>query len=247
MKPLRWVPDATGRFAKRPHYSPEQLDAECERVISQFLQSRHGHIVFPISTEDLTVLLERDVEDLDCYADFSTEAGEVEGLTEFRRGRKPTVKIAAILTNTAGFENRLRTTLTHEYGHVHFHNDLHQVESKPPSLFDNLAAEDAPNPQAHRCKRDSMVSLSDRDWMEWQAGYVCGAMLIPLTHLVTQVQDFRIRHKIEHAAISQQNALGGELIREVANVFQTSRDAARVRLLQRSFLSAETTASFFQK
>ena len=238
MNALRWVPDPTGRFAKRPHYSPEQLDAECERIVSEFLRDRHGRIAFPISTDDLTVLLERAVEDFDPYADFSSEEGEIEGVTEFRLGRKPTVRIAARLTDTPSLENRLRTTLTHEYGHVHFHDVLHQIESKPALLFDDPNTSSAPVRQAHRCKRDSMVSLSDRDWMEWQAGYVCGAMLIPFTPLIAHVQDFRRRRNLEHTAISEQNAFGGELIREIANMFQTSRDAARVRLLQKKILSS---------
>jgi hypothetical protein len=238
MNALRWVPDPTGRFAKRPHYSPEQLDAECERIVSEFLRDRHNRIAFPISTDDLTVLLERDVEDFDPYADFSSEDGEIEGVTEFRLGRKPTVRISAKLTNTPGLENRLRTTLTHEYGHVHFHDVLHQIESKPASLFDDFSISPTSTPQARRCKRDSMVSLSDRDWMEWQAGYVCGAMLIPFTPLIAHVQDFRRRRNIENTAISEQNAFGEELIREVANVFQTSREAARVRLLQKKILSS---------
>ena len=81
-----------------------------------------------------------------------------------------------------------------------------------------------------------MVSLSDKDWMEWQAGYVCGAMLIPITHLVTCVMELRKKHNIEHAAISEQSAEGMELIATVARAFRTSRDASRVRLLQKKVL-----------
>lgn len=236
MNPLRWVLDTTGRFSKRPHYSPEQLDAECERIVSEFLLDRYGRITFPISTDDLTVLLERDVEDLDPYADFSSEDGEIEGVTEFRRGEQPIVKIAAKLTNTGSLENRLRTTLTHEYGHVHFHDVLYQEESKPALLFEEPSISIAA-PHAHRCKRDSMVFLSGKDWMEWQAGYVCGAMLIPFTHLVTCVKEFRKKHHIVHAAISEQSAEGTELIAAVASAFRTSRDASQVRLLQKKIMA----------
>lgn len=236
MNGLRWVADPTGRFAKRPHYSPEQLDAECERVVTDFLHQKHGSVAYPISTDDLTVLLDKSVEDLDLYADFFSEEGEIEGVTEFRMGRKPTVRIAARLTGTPNLENRLRTTLTHEYGHVHFHNVLHQIESKPRSLFEAQSAPLEVNNKANRCKRDSMVSLSDRDWMEWQAGYVCGAMLIPYTQLIEQVQQFRRRKGLEHTVLTEQSAAGGELIRLIAEEFQTSRDAARVRLLQRKLL-----------
>ena len=236
MNSLRWVADPTGRFAKRPHYSPEQLDAECERVVTDFLHQKYGSVAYPVSTDDLMVLLENSVEDLDLYADFSSEEGEIEGVTEFRMGRKPTVRIAARLTSTPRLENRLRTTLTHEYGHVHFHNVLHQIESKPLSLFEAQSAPLEASNKANRCKRDSMVSLSYRDWMEWQAGYVCGAMLIPYTQLIEKVQQFRKNKGLEHTALTEESAVGGELIRLIAGEFQTSRDAARVRLLQRKLL-----------
>jgi hypothetical protein len=245
MNPLKWVSDSTGRFSKRPHYSPEQLDAECERIVSEFLLDRYGRIAFPIGTDDLTVLLERAVDDFDPYADFSSEEGEIEGVTEFRRGKRPIVKIAAKLTNIASLENRLRTTLTHEYGHVHFHDVLHQVESKPAFLFEEPDGPPAPTP-AHRCKRDSMFALSDKDWMEWQAGYVCGAMLIPFTPLVASVQEFRKQNKIEYAAISEQSTAGVELIAAVARRFQTSRDASRVRMLQRKMLVSGNWESLLQ-
>ena len=41
-----------------------------------------------------------------------------------------------------------------------------------------VIADDA-EPVANKCKRDNIVGASETDWMEWQAGYVCGAILIP--------------------------------------------------------------------
>jgi hypothetical protein len=199
--------------------------------------------VFPISTNDLTCLLERDIKSLDLYADLSNEEGQVEGVTEFRLGQKPTVKIAARLTETPNLENRLRTTLTHEYGHVRFHNFLYQVDVKPASLFENPIVQSVPTQQANRCKRDSMVSLDDRDWMEWQAGFVCGAMLVPITPLLELVRTSRQKLCMEHAAIPSQSPEGLQIIAEVAQFFQTSKDAARVRLLQKRILSSDTTQS----
>jgi hypothetical protein len=240
---MDWFRDNTGRFPKRPHYSPEELDSECERIITEFLSKKYGYVQFPISTNDLTLLLERDAEDLDLYADFSGEEGEVEGVTEFRRGQKPVVRIAERLTNTPNLENRLRTTLTHEYGHVRFHDRLYQVESKPPSLFENLPSESNETPQENRCKRDAMISLSDGDWMEWQAGYACGALLIPITPLVECVTSFRSERGLTHAAISEQTREGGELIENVMKTFQASRDAARVRLLQKKMIGSGALGS----
>jgi hypothetical protein len=232
---MKWVRDTTGRFQKRPHYLPEELDAECEKIVTDFLVQKHGEAIFPISTNDLTCLLETDIESLDLYAEFSDKEGQVEGVTEFRLGKRPVVKIAARLTETPQLENRLRTTLTHEYGHVRFHDFLYQVKEKTISLFEpqNDIAQ-----QANQCKRDSMIPFDDRDWMEWQAGFVCGAMLIPISRLLELVRTSRQRLNMEHAIIPHQSAEGLQIIEDVAQTFQTSKDAARVRLLQKGILSS---------
>ena len=47
---MKWVPDKTGRFALRPHYSPNELEAECEKVVSTFLRKRYGQVSFPIGS-----------------------------------------------------------------------------------------------------------------------------------------------------------------------------------------------------
>ena len=45
---MKWVPDTTGRFATRPHYLAEDLDAECECIVRAFLQQKYGRIEFPV-------------------------------------------------------------------------------------------------------------------------------------------------------------------------------------------------------
>ena len=64
-----WVTDRTGRFPQRPHYKSEELDYECQKVIIDFLRQKHNAVRFPISTDNLTVLIERDTSELDVYAD----------------------------------------------------------------------------------------------------------------------------------------------------------------------------------
>jgi len=112
-------PGQNGPLRQTPHYLPEELDEECERIIMEFLKQKYGSADFPIGTDDLTVLIEQKA-DLDSYADLSHEEGDVEGVTEFTPGQRPVVKIADRL-NVPNMENRLRTTLTHEWGHVHLH------------------------------------------------------------------------------------------------------------------------------
>ena len=229
---MKWVPDRTGRFARRPHYLPEELDEECERIIGAFLQQKYGKVEFPVKTDDLTVLIEQKA-DLDSYGDLSGEEGEVEGVTEFTPGKRPVVRISTGL-QAAYLENRLRTTLTHEYGHVHFHQFMFEVETRPRSLFDE---ERPAQPQTNRCKRENIVSAAESDWMEWQAGYICGAMLMPAGPLIETVQSFRKDNGLLLTNLAVNSEVGQRLIETVASTFQTSKDAARVRLLKKQILT----------
>lgn len=65
---VKYVPDRTGRFSQRPHYEPNELDRECENIINGFLRDLYGEARFPVTTDDLTKLIERDADDLDLYA-----------------------------------------------------------------------------------------------------------------------------------------------------------------------------------
>jgi len=227
---MKWVNDRTGRFAKRPHYLPEELDEECEHMIVEFLRTKYGRAEFPVRTDDLTVLIEQKA-DLDSYADLSEEEGDVEGVTEFTPGQRPVVKIADRL-NASNMENRLRTTLTHEWGHVHFHQFMFEVQARPGSLFG-----DQVQPVSNKCKRDKITGASETDWMEWQAGYVCGALLMPAGPLIDTVQAFRKANNLLLSNLALNSEGGQRLIDTVAARFQTSKDAARVRLLKKQLLT----------
>ena len=139
---MRYVADRSGRFTQRPHYEPKELDRECEAIVSAFLRERHGSVAYPLTTDDLTVLIERDTESLDQYADLSAYGRFVEGVTQFQPGRKPKVLISETLSTADNRQNRLRMTLAHEYGHVRFHAPLWDLE--PPGA-DLLKA----NPRAN--------------------------------------------------------------------------------------------------
>jgi hypothetical protein len=240
---MKWVWDITHRFRMRPHFSTEELNAQCEALLTDFLQKQHGKVELPVRTADLLALLERETCRLDLASDFALENAQVEGLTEFRRGRKPIVRIAARLSATPLLEHRLRATLAHAYGHVRFHDFLFQTaDASSLSLF-----QDFPSalPQAHRCRRDSILPLDDRDWMEWQAGFVCGAILMPLAPLILHVRNFRHARDLDHAALSDHSLDGVALIREIADRFQTSWESARIRLLHERILSSANMRSLF--
>lgn len=228
-----YVRDNTGRFQQRPYYKPEELNDECEALITGFLNDLYGNIRYPIATEDLKKLIERDADFLDVYADLSSYGTDVEGVTEFRLGRKPCVFISASLTNSDRQENRLRTTLTHEYGHVHFHNYLWQAEPPSSDLFCRQ-----PNSDKQICKRDTIIDAVQTDWMEWQAGYVCGAILMPKSAVFRLVHQYSEQHGL-YGAVSQQTHHANDVIAHIVNAFRVSEAAARVRLLKVGLLTAE--------
>ncbi len=223
---VRYVPDRTGRSARRPHYQPEEIDKECEDIVQRFLIQRYGEAKFPISTDDLTRLIERDSDDLDLYADLSEFGQTVEGMTEFQPGRRPLVRISASLANDGRRENRLRTTLTHEYGHVHFHSDVWDAEQPQGCLFVQR-----PTADRQTCKRDAILNATQGDWMEWQASYACGAFLMPPSQVRRLVGEYREVNGL-FGDINHTDQHGRALVAEMQTAFQVSADAARVRLLR---------------
>ena len=269
---MKWVPDLTGRFKWRPYYNQEELDIECERLITDFLKDRYGERRLPLSTDDLCVLIERDTSDLDLYADLSTEGEDVEGLTEFFPNRKPAVKIARELSIDSRRHNRLRTTLAHEYGHVKFHSFLWDfgfskqsggniIQKLPvwrrrygrfrkafssryvprsyfsalPGIYDKASLIDYEPSPGFRCKQSRIIDAPVSDWMEWQASYVCGAILMPLTHLRCIIRA-SCRETDFHSWIPSNSPSARELIVRIAESFDVPADAAQVRLKKLGFL-----------
>ena len=219
---MKWVRDNTGRFQRRPYYAQQEIDVHCEDMVARFLKGKGSSPSYPISTDDLTVMVEREVSDLDIYANLSAEGHDVEGVTEFRRGCKPSVRIARYLSEQASRENRFRSTLAHEYGHVVFHNFLWMMDGDGRPL-------NARRRRAPRCRRARILVAPQADWMEWQAGYAGGAMLMGITHLKGLVSDslheWGLFRRVE--ADTERHK---ELIGRVAEAFAVSKDAARTRL-----------------
>lgn len=233
---VRYVRDNTGRFPERPHYDPAELDSQCEQIVCTFLKKKYGSVEFPISTEDLKIMIEQDVESLDCYADLSEHGPDVDGITEFRPGKKPIVKISQRLEEDERYENRLRTTLTHEYGHVRFHSYLFTLRQDQGQLFQ------APQMERLISKRENIIGAQTTDWMEWQAGYVCGSILMPKSYLIKAVATHR--EKTRYSRPFQQGSTPTQaLITMTCENFQVSSDAARVRLSQLAIVTTSPSNS----
>jgi Zn-dependent peptidase ImmA (M78 family) len=128
-----------------------------------------------VATDELSILIEQHNASLDSSVDLSEYGQDVEGMTAFYPDRSPEVSISNQLANDLRRENRLRTTLAHEFGHVHFHRHLWAEKFLTGRLFDRRSTENKVI-----CKRDSILDAKETDWMEWQAGYVSGAILMPI-------------------------------------------------------------------
>jgi len=108
------------------YYSRDYLEELCERAIIEFCIESYGQELAPLPTDVLTQLLERDTSVLNLYA--ALDDG-VNGMTTmFGSDRRPRVDIAAELSRQWFRENRLRTTLAHEYAHVLLHAPLWRAQ-----------------------------------------------------------------------------------------------------------------------
>jgi hypothetical protein len=219
---MKMIPDRTGRFPERPHYEIDELEEECERIIESFLLIRYGQYAIPVPTEALVALLERDAADVNVYCDLSEEGEEVHGVTEFFPGQKPNVSIARELSYQHWREHRKRSTLPHEYGHVHWH----------AWLFDRYCNRQ----ERHKCLRAQILPASGEiDWMEWQAGYISGAMLMPRSRMQLLVAAVRSGRGVE-GRLDEESIEGQVLIQRTSELFKVSPEAAGVRLRQLGYL-----------
>ncbi|HYE67329.1 MAG TPA: ImmA/IrrE family metallo-endopeptidase [Anaerovoracaceae bacterium] len=226
---MKWIRDKTGRFPFRPYFEQGEIDRECEVLVTSYLQDKYGKVQYPVCTNDLTILIEKKADDLDLWADLSDLGDDIEGVTEFFPNKKPRVLISRFLSEEPRRENRLRTTITHELGHVHLHNSLWATRQDTLfPLYDNETKQ--------LCHRESIIHAKEIDWMEWQAGYASGAFLMPFTTVNEIFHTFCDVRNIK-SITSTSSSTGIELIRLIQKEFQVSEDAARVRLLKLNLLT----------
>jgi Zn-dependent peptidase ImmA (M78 family) len=221
---VKMVRDLSGRFSERPHYTIQELDRECEALVAKLLVKRHGEVRSRITTDELSLLIEQNGADLDSSVDLAPFGDDVEGVTVFHPDREPEVMISERLAEDARRENRLRTTMAHEFGHVHFHRYLWAGKLAAGCLFDRLSTENKAI-----CKRDAILNARDYDWMEWQAGYVSGAVLMPATSTRRLVSDYCETRGL-HGAVALISEHGRAIVGMTTEAFQVSEEAARVRL-----------------
>ncbi|MBV8714807.1 MAG: ImmA/IrrE family metallo-endopeptidase [Chloroflexi bacterium] len=209
---VRWLRDASGRFPRRPHYEAAELESVCADLHAELRRIRPPTEQRTVTTDDLTVLIEHHAADLDLYADLPPG---LDAVTDFASDVRPRVRVAARLSESARSTNRLRTTLAHELAHVVLHNFIWWFPPDPGVAFDPAAL-------SPRCALKARAS----DWMEWQANYCAGALLIPAVAIADA-----------QAPVWERSSAGRALIRSVQSDFEVSAQAATIRLRQLGRLS----------
>jgi Zn-dependent peptidase ImmA (M78 family) len=221
MKLLR---DPLGRPIKRLYFKTEELDERCERIVAEFMDHHSGGLKLPIPTDDLIRMIEAEADDLDLYAELPKS---VDGFTDYFADRNPEVKISERLS-APRYENRLRMTLGHEYGHVRFHAPLWR-KSGPDS-------DRRPAARSWRCERDTIVTAPENDWMEWQAAYISGALLMPRSYVLVMAGEIAMRDGSKFP-LDIDSEPGRAVIARMMRRCQVSEQAARVRLLRLGLLT----------
>jgi hypothetical protein len=224
---LHYIRDATGRFPERPYFEAGEIDELCERTVENFLAAKYGHIAYPIATSALELLLEQQDVVLDCYADLAAFGGETDGATVFEPGSPTRVYISKELSGDRVRENRFRTTLAHELGHVVLHRPLYAA-ARTGDLFESSRTS-----HSATCTRRSVDAVPQTDWLEWQAGYVSGALLAPITPL----RKIALETLQDEGRVAIGSAGGRILVERVVKAFQISKQAAEVRLQQAGLLA----------
>jgi hypothetical protein len=101
------------------------------------------------------------------------------------------------------------------------------------------------NKNVQVCKRETIVDAPEVDWMEWQAGHVCGAILMPASRVRNLILE-AFTSKLGVSTWTPDSSTAQDLIGAIQQTFAVSRDAAKVRLLRLGILQAfSPTASLF--
>lgn len=199
---------------------------------------------------DLERFIERHLKvRLDQHAELDFE---VLGVTNFEHGRKPRISINANLSDMAydvgdllhGTLGRWRATLAHEASHVLLHAILFESSDVQGELWPDQVA--VAQGSLLRClKRDlSFTATTNRrsDWREVQANRGMASLLMPkgVFHEVAR-RELSSRHGDVPPQEGQAEAEA--MVTRLANVFQVSRQAARIRLSDLGYIAAGHTIS----
>lgn len=208
---------------------PKRIELQAQRLILEHLRERRKDTeLFPVTAEDLVALVEGHAEDLNVYDDIRHFGPGVEGVTFFSVGMRPTVHVSPDLSQASN-QNRYKSTLAHELGHVVLHDPMFQ-RRRADGLF-------GPYQQAFSVSfRDGAIGDAQTDFYEKQAWHFCRCLLMPPSEVLRHVT---AAHGGGLSEIWRESELGQQIIRSSARTFGVSESLARVHLTKIGAITAD--------
>lgn len=228
-----------------PIISRDQFDEEAEKFLTRYCpEALENPIRVPIEkiASDMKLQVIEDVplsDDLTYFGTIIFDNGNV-----FDKHRKITIRNAKrgtiYLDPRVSYERSVgtkRTTLAHECFHWYRHQPYH-VLMRMIGANDNLG-------RAIQCQIATNTMDSDKwkavDWMEWQAKGIAPRILMPAK--MTRVKTDQLL--VEYGGADNENITVYEnVIDALAELFDVSRQAAKVRLIDLGYSKAEGAYPF---
>jgi Zn-dependent peptidase ImmA (M78 family) len=219
---MYWTDDASGRFDTRPKYTPTELELFSQQHIARSRLRLNPDR--PITTFELITLVEQNVAYLDLYSDLSKDGSDIECAIDYFSYQKPIVRVKRELAVTARLESRLRIVLAHELIHAVLHSEV-MGHIKPESIcgFRTIGP---------RCNIETIYTADINDWLEWQATYAGGSLLMPAQEIAKFIGP---ASSVGDLAAANGNLAGDEpFIDRLAAYFLVPREFVTLRLHQLS-------------
>jgi hypothetical protein len=227
-----------------PYIKAKEMDDIAEEILKQYYpDALQVPMSLPIdeylANIGLTKVEGRLTKDSSVFGEMVFKDTEVvfydSDIPETKLIRKKTILVdpdVICLRNQGSYNN----TVVHES--VHWL--LHRYHNEYKMLFDD-------NHRLSSSKSDrtslSSSTWSDYDWMEWQANGIAARILMPKKATKQMVQEFFVKYSLEFE--QEKKALMFEqVIDDLAEFFQVSRLAVKIRLLQLGYSEFEGTYNY---
>lgn len=251
-------------FRKKENGVPILSKQEIEDLAVGVLGSYKPDLVDKPGVLDMELFIENYAElDMD-YQDL-THDSSILGMTVFNdcsipiydakndKAKRIEVREGTVIIDNSllleGKSRRERFTLAHESAHWFLHRQIYLKDNNQINLFDILDKEQKKIPVI-KCRTSDIAGGSsrslntDNDWLEWQADYMASALLMPKNSFAKIARDKFKSAKISKGFYQIGRSFQMDLwiegtTRELADIFQVSFAAAKIRLKNLGFIRDE--------
>lgn len=225
-----------------PFLREKQIEAEAQLLLDEYAQTGKWDGAAPIPVEDILELhleLGFGIEDLRALLSVDDVLGAIWFTEKMVR-----VDVRLDPSTHPAMLGRYRFTLCHESGHWRLHRQHYRDDPSQGRLFDGRGQ------PAFVCRSSSKPPA------EWQADYFAGCMLMPRETLRSAWQSWR--GNLDPVAVQQlpaanihgdrkhnENVAMDRFCRPLAEMFEASAEAMRIRLEHLGFLLREIPNTLF--